>query len=100
MINCFIQEIINNDKINFLIRSNYGNYVIQKALKIANVNNKLTLINNILQNLEKLGDKKLMIKWKHIVDSTIEECMRANQMIYGFNNFSDFSVMSGNYSEK
>jgi hypothetical protein len=82
MINCFIQEVVGNDKINFLIKSNYGNYVIQKALKISSVTNKLSLINAILQNLEKLGDKKLMVKWKHIVDTSVEECMRANSMIF------------------
>jgi hypothetical protein len=77
-VNCFIEEVINTNKVNLLIKSNYGNYVIQKALKVAQVNSKFSLINNILQNLDKLGDKKLMIKWKHIVDSNIEDCMKQN----------------------
>jgi hypothetical protein len=36
----------------------------------------MTLINDILQNLNGLGDKKLMIKWKHIVDNIIEDCLK------------------------
>jgi hypothetical protein len=49
-------------------------------LKVANVNFKFSLINNILQNLDKLGDMKLMIKWKHIVDESIGECMKKNML--------------------
>ncbi len=64
-----------------LIKNNYGNYVLQKALKLANINTRISLINTILQNLEKLGDKKLIIKWKHIVDENLEECYKGN-MVY------------------
>jgi hypothetical protein len=67
--------------VNILIKNNYGNYVLQKALKLANVSSKLSLVNSILQNLEKLGDKKLIIKWKHIVDGSLEECYK-NNMVY------------------
>jgi hypothetical protein len=81
------------NRINLLIKSNYGNYVIQKALKVANLNAKFSLINNILQNLDKLGDKKLMIKWKHIVDSTIEECMKHNMLCNMVNMYE--SIHSG-----
>lgn len=61
---------------------------MQKVLKIANINNKMTLINNILQNLHLLGDKKLMIKWKHIVDAVVEKCLQKHSfeqhcIIYG-----------------
>lgn len=84
-----------------MIKSNYGNYVIQKALKVAGVNTKLTLINNILQNLEKLGDRKLMVKWKHIVDGNVEECIRHNNMMSGGINISDFSILdSFSYQKK
>ncbi len=62
---------------NVLIKSNYGNYVIQKALKIATNTEKFDLVNIILTNLDKLGDKKLMIKCKHIVDSTINESINS-----------------------
>jgi hypothetical protein len=61
--------------------------VLQKALKLANVNTKLSLVNNILQNLEKLVDKKLIIKWKHIVDASIEECYKGNMVYLNMGNY-------------
>jgi hypothetical protein len=78
-----------------MIKSNYGNYVIQKALKVCNINNKFILINNILQNLYKLGDKKLMIKWKHIIDESVEECMKFNQMVYNNNYINRVNLFEG-----
>jgi hypothetical protein len=39
------------------------------------MNNKRIVINHILLNMNIIGDKKLMMKWKHIVDSSIEECL-------------------------
>jgi hypothetical protein len=79
-----------------LIKSNYGNYVIQKALKVASVNHKFSLINNILQNLDKLGDKKLMIKWKHIVDGNLEECVKGNNMFFNMFNLYGGGVSMNN----
>lgn len=76
--NYFVDEIIRGNKVNMLIKNNYGNYVLQKALKLANINTKLSLVNTILLNLEKLCDKKLIIKWKHIVDENLEECYKDN----------------------
>ncbi len=81
LVKYFVDEVIKCKKVNILIKNNYGNYVLQKALKLANINTKLSLVNTVLQNLEKLGDKKLIIKWKHIVDSTLEECYKDN-MVY------------------
>jgi hypothetical protein len=70
--------MIKTNKLVVLIKSNYGNYVVQKVLKIANINNKCSLINHILQNLNNLGDRKLIIKWKHIVDSVVDDCLKQN----------------------
>jgi hypothetical protein len=67
--------------------------VVQKALKVASLSNKLNLINNILQNLCKVGDKKLTIKWKHIIDGYVEECMKYSNMI--LNNNMQGRVKSG-----
>jgi len=49
------------------MKNNYGNYVVQKALKISLGGSKLKLIISILKNFEKIGDKKLMSKWKNII---------------------------------
>ena len=53
------------------MKNNYGNYVVQKVLKIASNINKYKLIEIILLNLDKIGDKKLILKWIHIVKSQI-----------------------------
>lgn len=53
------------------MKNNYGNYVVQKALKISIGPLKFKLIISILKNIEKVGDKKLMAKWKNIVICTL-----------------------------
>ena len=44
--------------------NNYGNYVVQKALKLSSHNDKNLLMQNIIKNLPKMKDKKLNSKWK------------------------------------
>lgn len=91
MVNHFIEEIITNSKIPSLIRNNYGNYVMSKALGLASPNYKLIFINNILQQLSNVDDKKIIIKWKHICDSTISLLINSpmpyggNMTVYGCN---------------
>ena len=53
-----------------LIKNNFGNYVIQTALKYTKGNNKMILVNSIENNLGILGDKKLINKWKNIISSS------------------------------
>jgi len=48
------------------MKSSYGNYVMQKALKVSSGDNKSKLAEAILSNLDKLNDKKLIFKWKQI----------------------------------
>ncbi len=69
----YIEEVSINNRIVDLMKNNYGNYVVQKALKLANDKNKYKLIDIIVRNLDKIGDKKLISKWKSIVQSRIEE---------------------------
>lgn len=65
----FINEIyLNPSTIIVLLKNNFGNYVIQTALKSAKFNNKNILINVIQSNFDKLSDnKKLICKWKSII---------------------------------
>lgn len=49
-----------------LMKSSYGNYVMQKALKVSKGDNKLRLTESIINNIDKLNDKKLFFKWKQI----------------------------------
>jgi len=73
----FIKEIIQFDYSSVLIKSNYGNYVIQKALSLANLQCKAALTFNIINNLERIGDTKLIYKWKQICHLNIEEINQA-----------------------
>ena len=63
----FINEICNNGKISDIMKNNYGNYVIQKALKISINEYKEKLVNEVEKNIFKLNDKKLILKWKSII---------------------------------
>jgi hypothetical protein len=65
-----IEEISYDSKIIDLIRSPFGNYVIQKALKLSNQVHKNRLISLILRDIKKLDDKKLIEKWKLIVNNS------------------------------
>ena len=82
----YIEEVSFNNRIVDLMKNNYGNYVVQKALKLSSSNNKYKLIDIILKNLEKIGDKKLILKWKFIVQSHINANDEAAKSI--FNNYN------------
>ncbi len=49
------------------MKNNFGNYVVQKALKLARNDNKKKLVANVSKNIERLGEKKLIEKWKNIL---------------------------------
>jgi hypothetical protein len=51
------------------MKNNYGNYVVQKALKLAKLPFKEQLITSIVKNIEKIGDRKLIFKWQSIITS-------------------------------
>ncbi len=59
--NYYVDEILKRNKVNVLIKNSYGNYVIRKALNLANINTKLSLANGVFENLENLGEKTLII---------------------------------------
>ena len=78
ILNNYINEIINMNKIFEVMKSNYGNYVIQKAIKLAKGEYKQKLIYNASKDINKLVDQKLIKKWKsillpHIKDLTNEQ---------------------------
>ena len=70
-LNNFIIEISKDDNsIGLLMKNNYGNYVIQTALKALKNNNfKIMLINMMNRHLLILNDKKLINKWKSIISN-------------------------------
>ena len=71
ILNIYITEIIQSKKISLIMKNNFGNYVIQKALKISNNNLEKILVNEVNNNIYKLNDKKLIEKWKNIILSHI-----------------------------
>jgi len=66
----FIEEVCQHTRVIDLMKNSYGNYVVQKALKISTGSNKSKLVSAINKNLDKLSDKKLINKWKAIVNNS------------------------------
>ena len=67
----FIEEISQHTRVIDLMKNSYGNYVVQKALKISTGQSKAKFVNIIMKHLDKLGDKKLISKWKAIVNNSM-----------------------------
>jgi len=63
----YIEEITNSDKLSGLIRNSYGNYVVQKALKIAQGKDKQFLQNAIAKSIPQIPDRKIRSKWEQIL---------------------------------
>ena len=66
-LNSFVNEICNKEMISDTMRDNYGNYVVQKALKISKGEIKVKLAMNVGKNISQLNDKKLIAKWKRLI---------------------------------
>ena len=73
ILNNYIDEIIESNRIFEVMRSNYGNYVIQKAIKLSKGENKKKLVFNAAKDINKLNDAKLILKWKSILSPHINE---------------------------
>ena len=65
----YINEICNDNNIIEAIKNKYGNYVVQKAVKLSSGPYRDKLITEISKNLNKLDDKKIINKWKAIISS-------------------------------
>ena len=66
----YIDQICENDNLSEVITNNYGNYVIQKAVKLSSGKSQEKLIKEIMKNLHKLEDKKIINKWKMIISTS------------------------------
>jgi hypothetical protein len=53
------------------MKNNYGNYVVQKALKLSREENRNRLVNSIVKNIHKIGDGKLKLKWQSIINNYV-----------------------------
>ena len=68
----YINEICTEKNMAEVIKNNYGNYVVQKAIKLSSGKNYEKLFKEINQNIHKLEDKKIIIKWEMILSSCIK----------------------------
>ena len=71
ILNNYIEEIVDMNKICEVMKSIYGNYVIQKALKLSKGDYKQKLVYNATKNINKLAEQKLIKKWKSILSPYI-----------------------------
>ena len=65
----YINEICNENNIIEIIKNKYGNYVIQKAVKLSTGESRERIVGEINKNINKLEDKKIINKWKTIISS-------------------------------
>jgi hypothetical protein len=85
----FAEEVSQMSRSSDLMKNNYGNYVIQKALKLARGETKVVLLKSIAKNVDRIGDKKLIQKWRGIVNS------HCNILNMSYNNiFNDVNMMN------
>ena len=83
----YIDEIINSNRIYDVMKSNYGNYVIQKSLKLSKNENKKKLVFYAAKDINNLNENKLILKWKslllpHIKELTNEQIQELKKQKY------------------
>lgn len=66
----YVNEILTSNNLYEVMKNIYGNYVIQKALKLSSDKTKEKLIKNIMKNIHKIEDNKIMNKWNMIISSS------------------------------
>ena len=94
ILNNYIKEIVDSNRIYDVMRSNYGNYVIQKAIKLSKGENKNILVFNAAKDINKLNDTKLILKWKQILSPHINE-LNQEQIKY-LNEQNYFNIINSN----
>jgi len=63
----YINEVCNENNIIEIIKNKYGNYVIQKAVKLSSGIFREKIIGKISKVINKLEDKRIINKWKAII---------------------------------
>jgi len=69
--NMILSELLSSEKLLALMKNNFGNYVVQKALNLAKGDMKVELATKIQENIGYLADKKLKTKWSQILDKAM-----------------------------
>ena len=86
----YIEEIIESKKIYEIMKSKFGNYVIQKAIKLAKNEYKKKLVFNAAMMINNLKEKKLITKWKSILMPHIHDLSNDSIKELNTRNFFDF----------
>ena len=86
----YIEEIIESKKIYEIMKSKFGNYVIQKAIKLAKNEYKKKLVFNAAMMINNLKEKKLITKWKSILMPHIHQLSNDSIKELNTRNFFDF----------
>jgi len=87
ILNEYIDEIIKTDKTYEVMKSSYGNYVIQKALKISDGGHRKKLVFNAAKDIDNLIENKLIQKWKSLLLPYIKELTLEQIQILNDNNY-------------
>jgi len=80
VVSVFINEITSFNRISEMIKSSYGNYVIQKALRVARGEERERFVHLIKKNMQKMNDKKVVRKWKNIINDVTNENSKTNEV--------------------
>ena len=87
ILNEYIVEIVKTDRTYEVMKSSYGNYVIQKALKISNGEHRKKLVFNAAKDIDNLIENKLIQKWKSLLSPYIQELTLEQLQILNDNNY-------------
>ena len=72
------------------MKSSFGNYVIQKALKLSKNEYKNKLVYEAAKEINKLIELKLIIKWKSLLYPHIKELSREQIQQLQMQNYFDY----------
>lgn len=65
----FMEEICQKSKVMDMMKNPFGNYVVQKALRLSNGYYRNKLVGYIKKSIDKFTDKKLIAKWNNILSN-------------------------------
>ncbi|CAJ1352014.1 unnamed protein product [Effrenium voratum] len=73
----FIAELLETEKMSVLVNSNYGHYVVKRALQLATPEQSQALLEAIKTNLAMLPNRRLRVKWERVMSGKgdPDECM-------------------------
>merc|ERR1711972_241235 len=94
----FISELIESEKMSVLVNSNYGHYVVKRALQLAELPQVRMLLEAIRGNIGQLPNRRLRAKWEKVMtagnDRLGEKYSVASQVV-GASNVAEMNGSEG-----